>query len=515
MCELNRESFACVHSVIFEVYESVAQPSLSRMNAIVQSAISMVTGVYVAVGFFGYVAFFDRPFTGNILLSLEPSPTSDIIQMGFVLSVACSFPLVIFPCRASLYSLLYQRDHSDVVHYIPEHRYRLITLAIIVPALIVGILTPSVELIIGMVGSTIGVAICIMFPATIIIRLGKRDSAELLLAKFLLVFGFGLMVLGTYANLEAFEDRTSGMQSELLSEEHVHNPVEVPAAIVRPPAIVAQPAAVDLVVDAVRIGLAPAAVVSDEMVPKIDVASKDEPLQPLRAVATKPEESKLIDTIKTPPPAPEPEISRDAIAHEEQEIAIEEKQTIDKKLDELKETKALVEQIKVELAKQNEKTQQLVREKLDEIADKVEHIEKVQEEEAAAAKTKAEVPKNAVEAPAPDKPNAIEISPAAIDPKPKVAEPVHQALKKFVRTDDPIVNLIQKSAKAKIETRSVDVANRTAANVSDQTEAVVTSKVQPVAAAVVGRSNQTSNASDETLGDRVARDLLSLPSGAD
>lgn len=96
-------------SVIFEVYESVSNASLVRMNDIVKSAISMCTCVYIAVGFFGYVAFFKQEFSGNILLNLEPSTTSDVIQMGFVISVACSFPLVIFPCRASLYSLLYQR----------------------------------------------------------------------------------------------------------------------------------------------------------------------------------------------------------------------------------------------------------------------------------------------------------------------------------------------------------------------------------------------------------------------
>ena len=42
-------------------------------------------------------------------MSFTPSGASDIIKIGFVLSVAVSFPLVIFPCRASLYSLLFRR----------------------------------------------------------------------------------------------------------------------------------------------------------------------------------------------------------------------------------------------------------------------------------------------------------------------------------------------------------------------------------------------------------------------
>jgi len=42
-------------------------------------------------------------------LSFEPSVISELIKLGFVFSVAFSFPLVIFPCRASLNSLLFRR----------------------------------------------------------------------------------------------------------------------------------------------------------------------------------------------------------------------------------------------------------------------------------------------------------------------------------------------------------------------------------------------------------------------
>lgn len=99
--------FAC--RVIFEVYDTVNNGSLEKMNDIVKTAVTMCTGVYILVGFFGYVAFCQQPFSGNILMSLEPTFASDVIKIGFVLSVACSFPLVIFPCRASFYSLLYRR----------------------------------------------------------------------------------------------------------------------------------------------------------------------------------------------------------------------------------------------------------------------------------------------------------------------------------------------------------------------------------------------------------------------
>lgn len=71
---------------------------------------------------------------------------------------------------------------------------------------------PSVELVIGLVGSTIGVAICIMFPAISFRKIIKKESTERTLAQFVFVSGFCLMILGTYANLNAIDAQSSGPQ---------------------------------------------------------------------------------------------------------------------------------------------------------------------------------------------------------------------------------------------------------------------------------------------------------------
>ena len=94
---------------VFEVYETIPNPSLQKMDEIIKAAVNICTCVYILVGFFGYVAFSGQQFSGNILLNFSTSLVSDVIKTAFVLSIAFSFPLVIFPCRASLYSLLYRR----------------------------------------------------------------------------------------------------------------------------------------------------------------------------------------------------------------------------------------------------------------------------------------------------------------------------------------------------------------------------------------------------------------------
>lgn len=80
------------------------------------------------------------------------------------------------------------QGHSEVAHYIPEHRFRLITISIIGVSLVIGILLPSIELIIGLVGSTIGVAICVIFPASCFISAGKKHSGEVLVAKVFSIY---------------------------------------------------------------------------------------------------------------------------------------------------------------------------------------------------------------------------------------------------------------------------------------------------------------------------------------
>nr|XP_012221541.1 PREDICTED: putative sodium-coupled neutral amino acid transporter 10 [Linepithema humile]XP_012221542.1 PREDICTED: putative sodium-coupled neutral amino acid transporter 10 [Linepithema humile]XP_012221543.1 PREDICTED: putative sodium-coupled neutral amino acid transporter 10 [Linepithema humile] len=196
---------------LFEIYETIPNVSLEKMNDVVRGALNICTLVYMCVGFFGYIAFCTQSFTGNILLSFEPTVTSELIKLGFVFSVAFSFPLVIFPCRASLNSLLFRRvhTHEPSVNYLPESRFRYLTITIVSISLIIGILVPNIEFVLGIVGSTIGVMICLIFPTVFFISMSSRNTNERLVAQGILIIGVSIMILGTYANLYAMEESTS------------------------------------------------------------------------------------------------------------------------------------------------------------------------------------------------------------------------------------------------------------------------------------------------------------------
>lgn len=342
---------------LFEVYETMGFPaSFDRIKQTVHQATSICCVVYCIVGFFGYLAFNNQTLSGNILMNFSPSMANDAITIGFILSIACSFPLVIFPCRAALASFLHRKSfHSEIAAYVPEPKYQPLTLFIIFSTMIVGILIPSVEVIISLVGSTIGVLVCILFPATCFVKIMQRNSAEKTFAQLIIVVGFIIMILGTYANLTAIESTQSG--SHLFEKPFLDLPV-------------------------------------------VNHPKDTHNVQPVVVVEPKPVAEKQ-DTVKKKE-NPEAKFSEDALKREEQQlaadklvVAIDQQKEIQEKneeIQELKESKDQLEkkvlEMKEELVKQNKETQQLVMQKFDEIAEKVEKIERQSADSAPSAKEK-------------------------------------------------------------------------------------------------------------------------------
>ncbi len=52
-------------SQVFEIYESLPDPSLGHMNEVVKGAVNICSGVYIAVGLFGNIACSGHEIGGN------------------------------------------------------------------------------------------------------------------------------------------------------------------------------------------------------------------------------------------------------------------------------------------------------------------------------------------------------------------------------------------------------------------------------------------------------------------
>uniref|UniRef100_A0AAR5P7B4 Amino acid transporter transmembrane domain-containing protein n=2 Tax=Dendroctonus ponderosae TaxID=77166 RepID=A0AAR5P7B4_DENPD len=219
---------------LFEIYRIVNNPSLEKMNHVIKNAVNICTIVYFFVGVFGYIAFSHKNFSGNILLSFSSSSLTNVIKLGFILSIAFSFPLVIFPCRASFHSLIYRHIipfHEGTAEYIPEARFKGLTLIIVFVSLLIGILIPNIEFVLGLVGSSIGIMICVLFPVMCFINVSDKDNNEKLLAKCILFIGIILMILGTYENLKELNQVQSypvvtNVEKEILNIEYTPPPIK-------------------------------------------------------------------------------------------------------------------------------------------------------------------------------------------------------------------------------------------------------------------------------------------------
>ena len=207
-----------VSSQVFEIYDALPDPSPTVMNAVVRGAVNLCSGCYICVGIFGYITFSAVDVGGNILTEFPPTLFVEIIKLGFVLSVAVSFPLVVFPCRTAIHSLMFRKGaaHTDMVtNYIPPDRFNAITIVVILITLSLGIMIPDIELVLGLVGSTIGSAICVIFPALIFTKIMSKNTTERLAAQFIFFIGIAIMVCGTYVNLNEANKVTSSVALEV------------------------------------------------------------------------------------------------------------------------------------------------------------------------------------------------------------------------------------------------------------------------------------------------------------
>lgn len=110
---------------MFVIYLQMADPSIRKMSTVINGSIYMVTTGYGLMAFFGYLIFVRDGIKGDVLknfphdgisqmfrfgesLSL-PTLTANSNLTGFSMSVVVSFPLVVFPVRASIYSLLFSK----------------------------------------------------------------------------------------------------------------------------------------------------------------------------------------------------------------------------------------------------------------------------------------------------------------------------------------------------------------------------------------------------------------------
>lgn len=93
------------------------------------------------------------------------------------------------------------QSHPQSKLYISDSHFRLLTIILIVITVILSLMFPHIEFILGIIGSTAGTTVCFVLPAYTFIRIGEHSKTELFLARLLLFVGLAMLIFCTYSTI--------------------------------------------------------------------------------------------------------------------------------------------------------------------------------------------------------------------------------------------------------------------------------------------------------------------------
>uniref|UniRef100_A0A0X3Q835 Amino acid transporter transmembrane domain-containing protein n=2 Tax=Schistocephalus solidus TaxID=70667 RepID=A0A0X3Q835_SCHSO len=209
-------SSLCCQVQVHVIYNSLQEQTHGNMRKALTYAVSFVISAYALAGLFGYLAFIEgeeggesSALAGNMLTMYPENFVSALVRIGFLYTVTASFPLMLFPLRSALNSLLFEEPPhlcSDLtqiagdlgpinsVKEVPVRRFRLMTLLVILLSIVVSQCTDKVEVILSYTGSLAGAIICYILPACVYLPTVSISSPNRLLAVLLLVYGLTVFV---------------------------------------------------------------------------------------------------------------------------------------------------------------------------------------------------------------------------------------------------------------------------------------------------------------------------------
>ncbi|KAL7055481.1 hypothetical protein AAHC03_022546 [Spirometra sp. Aus1] len=212
-------SSLCCQVQVHVIYNSLRDQTHGNMRKALTYAVTFVISAYALAGLFGYLAFIEveeedagegGTLAGNMLTMYPENFVSALVRLGFLYTVTASFPLMLFPLRSALNSLLFEEpplllcsdpmqtagDSGPIssVKELPLMRFRLMTLLVILLSIVVSQCTDKVEVILSCTGSLAGSLICYILPACVYLRTLGASSPNRLLALLLLAYGLTVLI---------------------------------------------------------------------------------------------------------------------------------------------------------------------------------------------------------------------------------------------------------------------------------------------------------------------------------
>ena len=165
------------------------------VKPLVIRAMLIVCVVYTAVGIFGYFTFVKEPLGTDIFQNLSTSFLHQLLRLAFCTSVIISYPMVIFPMRSCLYSIIFSRGQLTQNIKIPNFYFLFITVVIVLGSMVIAMMVPNIGIILNFTGGYAGAILSLIFPALMFIQKSTHDD-HLNGAKLLLIMGIVSLLSG-------------------------------------------------------------------------------------------------------------------------------------------------------------------------------------------------------------------------------------------------------------------------------------------------------------------------------
>jgi sodium-coupled neutral amino acid transporter 10 len=89
------------------VYSELHDPSIKKMNKVIDASVILVFAIYLVSGLFGYIAFYNFHIHGNIITNIPNTFICELMVCGFIICCVFGYPFMVYPCRTSLNTLLF------------------------------------------------------------------------------------------------------------------------------------------------------------------------------------------------------------------------------------------------------------------------------------------------------------------------------------------------------------------------------------------------------------------------
>jgi len=162
------------HPSIPPVWQELNDSSKYNINLISMISVVICAIFYATLGIFGYLYHYNET-PDNILLAYEDDVLFVGLKLGYSLVIIFSYPVINFATRMGIDSLLFKKSE----HMAPT--WRLILEAFIIVCITYGIAMgiPSIDIVFGLLGSTIGQLVIFINPAIFYLVLYEPPEIEI------------------------------------------------------------------------------------------------------------------------------------------------------------------------------------------------------------------------------------------------------------------------------------------------------------------------------------------------